>query len=146
MTKSVWRRRGDVVLPVGKESFDILNALPDGKDFVAEVRGARNIKQMRMFWALCQILADNDPNIDSKENAKRCLLWSLNYVDLWYDRAGGTHVEPRSIACESMEQEVFNTFFQSAIDKICEWLNTAPEDIRKRVAEIVDPVKGYSIK
>jgi hypothetical protein len=143
MTKSIWRRSGNTAIPVGDESIAALHCHPDGKDFIAETRGARNIKQLRMFWALCQIVAENDPKCPTKDVAKRNILWSLNYITIWIDRGEKAHVEPASIACESMTQDEFNPFFQRAIDLICVWLGTAPEEVRKKVAEIVDPAKGH---
>ena len=118
----------------------------DGKDFIAETHGARNIKQLRMFFALCEILADNDTKCSTKDIAKQNLLWALNYVDLWVDRSNKVHVQTKSIAFESMTQEEFNQFFQRAIELVCQWLGSAPEEIRQRVADITDPTKGYTIK
>lgn len=143
MTKSVWKRIGNTAIPVGPESIEALQVFPDGKEFIAETHGARNIKQLRMFWALCEILADNDPKSPTKDIAKRNILWALNYVSLWIDRSEKAHVETMSIACESMTQEEFNPFFQRAIELIGEWLGTAPEEIRKRVAEMTNPIPGH---
>ncbi len=146
MTKSVWKRIGLTAIPVGPESIEALQVFPDGKEFIAETHGARNLAQLKMFWALCQIVADNDPTVATKETAKKNILWALNYVTLWIDRSYKAHVETQSIAFESMTQEEFNPFFQRALDLIGTWLNTAPEEIRKQVAEITDPTKGYTIK
>ena len=144
--KSIWRRQGNVAIPIGEESIEALHAHKDGKDFIADTKGARNIKQLRMFWALCEIVADNDPHCSSKDVAKMNILRELGYVDRWTDRKGADHDETASIACESMEQAVFNPFFQRAIDLICQWLGTAPAEIRARVAEITDPMKGYTVR
>jgi hypothetical protein len=143
MTKSIWQRNGNTAVPVGQESLDALHCHPDGKEFIAETRGARNLNQLRMFWALCQIVAENDPKVSTKDVAKRNILWALNYVSLWIDRSEKAHVETASIAFESMTQEEFNPFFQRAIELICSWLGTAPEEIRKKVEEITNPAKGH---
>ncbi len=144
--KSIWRRQGNVAIPVGEESLEALHAQKDGKEFIAETRGARNLPQLRMFWALCQILAENDPKSPTKDVAKQNILWALHHVDIWVDRSGISHLETKSISFESMTQEEFNPFFQKAIELISQWLGSAPEEIRKRVAEITDPTRGYTIK
>lgn len=139
---SIWRRAGNIVHPVGEESLEALHSYRDGQNFVAETRGARNIDQLRMFWALCQIAADNSPNFSTKEVAKKNLLRALGYVDIWFDVHGQMQTETQSIATQSMPQHVFAPFFQRAIDMIAAWLSLAPEEVRRRVNEITS-VKGY---
>lgn len=137
MAKAIWRRSGNTAIPVGDESLEALHAHKDGAEFIAITKGARNLKQLRMFWALATIVAENDAKIETKEVAKKNMLIALNHVDVWFDRDGGMHIDPQSIAFESMTQEVFNPFFKRAIDLVCRWLGTAPADIQKRVAEII---------
>ena len=141
--KAVFLKKNRSLLPAGAEAEELLQSIKDGKECTVEFRAPRNGKQLRMFFALCEILAENDPKSPTKDIAKRNLLWAFNYVEIWVDRAEKAHVETMSISCESMTQEEFNPFFQLAIELVCEWLGTAPEDIRKRVAEIVDPARGH---
>lgn len=139
-------KKNGSLLPVGDEAHELLQSIKDGKECTVEIHVPRNAAQLRMFWALCEILAANDPKCSTKDIAKQNLLWALNYVDIWIDRSEKAHVETKSIACESMPQEEFNRFFQSAIDVICRWLGTAPEEIKARVYDITNPTKGYTIK
>jgi hypothetical protein len=141
--KGIFLKRGKSFIPAGEEADELLGSIKDGKECIIDIRIPRSTKQLRMFWALCQIVAENDPKCPTKDFAKRNILWSLNYITIWIDRGEKVHVEPAPINFESMTQEDFNPFFQRAIDLICVWLNTAPDEVRKRVAEIVDPAPGH---
>lgn len=137
MAKGIWRRQGNVAVPVGAASLEYLQSIPDDHDFLAETRGARNLKQLHMWWVLCEMLADNHPFYDEREAASRGLKLGIRCVDSFLDHGGKLHFWPRSIAFESMTQEEFNPFFRKAIEKVGEWLDTAPLDIVKRFNEIV---------
>lgn len=141
--KSIWRRIGNTAVPIGDESLEALHAHKDGAEFIAITKGARNLDQLKMFWALCTIVAENDRNIETKEIAKKNILTRLGYLDVWFDRDGGMHLDPKSIAFESMTQEVFNPFFKRAIDLVCTWIGSAPKEIQDKVNEIVSD-KRYS--
>jgi hypothetical protein len=139
-------KKNGSLLPVGDEAHELLQAIKDGKECTVEIHVPRNAPQLRMFFALCEILADNDPKCPTKDIAKQNLLWALNYVDLWIDRGEKAHVQVKSISFESMKQEEFNQFFQRALELIGQWLGTAPEEIKARVYEITNPLKGYTVK
>jgi hypothetical protein len=136
MAKGVWRRQGDVAVPVGNVSREFLMAIKDGAEFIAETRGARNVKQLNMWWALCGLLADNDRDYETKEKASDGLKLALKHVDTFLDRQGKLHIWPKSISFESLTQEEFNPLFNAALHKVAEWLGSAPADVRKRFDEI----------
>jgi hypothetical protein len=136
MAKGIWRREGDHAVPVGAESIEYFQALEDGAEFIAETRGARNLKQLKMWWTLCGLLADNDTEYDTKEIASNGLKLALKHVDTFLDRDGNLHISPASIAFESLTQEAFNPIFKAAIDKVAEWLGNSPAEVQKRFNEI----------
>jgi hypothetical protein len=137
MAKGIWRREGDHAVPVGAESVEYFFALKDGAEFIAETRGARNLKQLRMWWTLCQMLADNDTDYDTRDKASNGLKLALKHVHTFLDRDGILHISPASIAFESMTQEEFNPLFKAAIDKVAEWLGNSPKEVQDRFNEII---------
>jgi hypothetical protein len=143
--KGLFQRIGSTIVPASEDGREALYAIQDGARFVIDIRASRNCRQHALFWALCQVLADNHDVYDTKEKAKRGLLIATGNVVTWMDHLGILHIDPRSIAFENMEQAEFNAFFQLAVAKICEWLGNAPDEIRKRVAEMTDPIKGATI-
>lgn len=136
MAKSVWRRQGNIAVPVGAVALGHLHAFKDGADFIAETRGARNVKQLNMWWTLCQLVAENDRDYDTKESASDGLKIALKHVETFLDRTGKLHIWPKSIAFESMTQEDFNPLFKAAVDKVAEWLGNTPKEVQDRFNEI----------
>lgn len=136
MAKGVWRRQGDVAVPVGAVSIEFLHSIKDGAEFIAETRGARNVKQLNMWWTLCQMVADNDRDYETKEKASDGLKIALKHVDTFLDRDGKLHIWPKSIAFESLTQEEFNPLFKAAINKVAEWLGNSPKEVQYRFNEI----------
>jgi hypothetical protein len=139
MTKGIWRKQTinglAVAVPVGAESVEVLRSYKDGDEFISETRGARNIKQLKLFWALVDLVVDATDK--TKTDVKKSLATDLKYIDIWVDMQGNTHVEPQSISPEKMTQAVFNDFFKSATQVIAGWLETSPNAIRERHAEMM---------
>lgn len=136
MAKGVWRREGSHAVPVGDASREFLFAVKDGAEFIAETRGARNVKQLNMWWCLCQMVAENDQCYETKEAASDGLKLALKRVDTFIDRAGKLHIWPKSISFESMTQEEFNPLFKAAVNKVADWLGNSPAEVQKRFLEI----------
>lgn len=136
MAKGVWRRVGDVAVPVGDTSREFLSAFKDGGEFIAETHGARNPKQLNMWWALCGLVADNDDVYDTKEKASEGLKRALHHVDTFLDRDGRLHITTKSIAVESLTQEEWYPMFKAAINKVAEWLGNTPKEVQDRFNEI----------
>lgn len=136
MAKGVWRREGNHAVPVGATSIEYLQSVKDGAEFIAETRGARNVKQLHMWWALCGLLAENDRDYQTKESASDGLKIALKHVETFVDRTGKLHIWPKSIAFESLTQEEFYPLFKAAINKVAEWLGSAPAEVQARFDEI----------
>lgn len=143
MAKGIWRREGDTAVPVGADSLEYLQAIKEGAEFVAETHGARNLKQLKMWWTLCEMVAENHPIITTKTSASDNLKLALHCIETFLSPDGRLHIKPKSIAFESMTQEEFNPLFKLAIDKVAEWLGNTPKEVQDRFNEITAD-KRYS--
>ena len=143
--KGIFQRRGAAIVPVSDEGREALLAIRDGEEFEADIKTSRNLRQLRLFFAMCKLLADNSEVYDTKEKAKRGLLIATGNVITWMDHLGILHIDPESISFAAMEQGKFNQFFQLAVAKICEWLGNAPKEVTDRLYQMVDPIKGATI-
>lgn len=136
MAKGVWRRDGDHAVPVGATSREFLFAHKDGDEFIAETHGARNVKQLKMWWALCELVAENDRDYQTAKAASDGLKIALKHVDTFLDRTGKLHIWPKSIKIESLTQEEWYPLFRAAIEKVAEWLGNTPKEVQDRFNEI----------
>lgn len=135
--KGVFQRIKDSLVPIGDQAKEALQAIKDGQKCMVEIRAARNPEQANLFWALCQLVAEADD--DTKENVKKWLCVSCNQVSVWFEPDGRMHVDPASIAYESMPQAEFNQFFQAAIHKVADRLGCKAAEVRTRFEEMTAP-------
>lgn len=134
MTKAIFRREGDTAVPVDDDSLAVLRSFKDGAEFIVIARGARNIEQLKLFWALVGIVSESTDI--AKETLKRDLAIRLGFTETWVDFDGGIHVEAKSIAVESMTQAVFDEFFQKAVNVMAGWIGADHKDLMRRFNEL----------
>ena len=110
---ATFRRYHGVLSPVGEDARDVLASIKDGADVLIDVRTARSVRQLRLFWALMGLLADNIETFANKDDAADQIKLDCGAVD-WFihHRTGVRFGRPRSIAFESMTQDRFNAFME----------------------------------
>lgn len=132
MAKGIWRREGDHAVPVGAASIEYFRALKDGEEFIAETKGARNIKQLKLWWKLCELVLLSGFNSEmwrTKDDVAEGLKYALHHVKYFADEYGILHIQTASISVEKLSQEKFDPIFKAAVDKILGWLQCAPKDL-----------------
>lgn len=136
--KTIWRTTETGLVPTDDDAWAALHAHgAKGKEVLVEIKGARNIKQLRLFWALCQVVAENDEHYDTKDKARKGILRALEHVDTFVDRGGNLHIEVKSIAEGSLTQAEFNVLFTDAVNLVCKWTGNQPQEIRDQVDQMV---------
>lgn len=159
MPKGLWRRVGNSALPADARSLAFLQARKEGVAFIADTNGARNPKQLALWWCLCALVEENQNTIDgdttwldwrtrqqiTQEVVSDSLKISLGHCDTLHHPNGSEYIKPRSIAFESMSQEDFNGLFQGAVRVIADWLGSATDDVQRQFdAMIADKrYEGY---
>lgn len=134
MAKGLWCRNGALAIPMDDRSREFLFAQQEGAPFIAETRGSRNPKQLRLWWTLCGIVAEHfDVVPESISDDVKIALGHTETIKRW----DGTHrVQPKSISEESLPQEQWNSLLTMAINKMSEWMGAAPADLRARFNEV----------
>lgn len=136
MARGIWRKEGKVAVPVGAASIQYFEALKDGEEFMAETKGARNLKQLKLWWSLCALVAESGHVYDTREKASTGLKYACHHVDTFMEADGRLRISPKSIAFESLAQEDFDPIFREAVNKVLEWLGTAPKDLADKFFEM----------
>lgn len=134
MAKGVWIRTGSWAVPADDRSLEFLRAQKDGTSFIADTKRARNAKQLRLWWALCNIVAEHfgvTPESIS-DDVKKALGHTVT-IKHW---DGDVEIRPASIAFEGLAQEPWNNLLRLAVDKMAEWMGSAPADLRRRFDEV----------
>lgn len=134
MTKVILRREGDTLVPADDDSLAVVRGFKDGAELLGIVRGARNIEQLKLFWALVGIVSESTDI--AKETIKRDLAKRLGFTETWVDWDGAIHIEAQSIAVESMTQAIFDQFFTKAVETMAGWINAEHKDLMRRFNEL----------
>lgn len=134
MTKVILRRQGMTLVPVEAESLAVLHGIKDGAEVIGDLRGARNILQLRLFWSLVDIVAESTdlPSYVVKNDAAM----NLGFTTTWVGLDGQMHIEPKSIAVESMTQAEFDQFFTRAVNLFASWINADHRDLLRRFNDL----------
>lgn len=136
MPKGLWVRKGNTAIPADSRSLGFLQARKEGVAFIADTNGARNAKQLALWWCLCKLVCDTE-DLPSDEKVSDDLKVSLGHCDTYIHRNGSEYIKPRSIAFESMSQEDFNGLFQGAVRVIAGWLGNAPDDVQRQFDSMI---------
>lgn len=126
-----------VVVPDAEIGAEILRSYVEGQPIVADVRGARNPRQLNLYWVLMGFLADNHPLVKDKNDAHDKVRYGLGLVESTVDMAGVEHLRPKSISFESMDQGEFDPFFKRAVELICAWLGNSPEEVMDALYHLI---------
>ena len=100
-----------------EHGFQALSKIPEGVWLRVEVRQSRNLGMHRLFWGLCQEVANNldGSNAEQVAAAIKIATGHCEYVKTKHGLVG----LPKSIAFHNMDQTDFKEFFDQALDYIC---------------------------
>lgn len=147
MARAIWRRTGRCMYPASEEAEEMLASIKHGQEVLGEFKAARNVRQLRLYWAICTILAGQDI-FPTKEAASNGIKFAVGHVDtVIMPDTGEIELVPQSIAFESMKQADFNSFFAAAIRAVCtRWLpGVDDETLKREVYEMCDGVERTSL-
>lgn len=134
MTDLVMRRTLAGLEPTSDDDREHLRYVKPGELVRVKITKPRNLQQHRLYWSLCDLVAENHPEIRTRELASQAIKLLAGHVDLVQVKGQVLKV-PRSISFSSMEQGDFEIFFRQAIQVVAdELLGSAPETIREELA------------
>lgn len=119
MTSIPMRRQGHTLVAADPLSQEALtNAITDGAEGLVTISFPRNLRQLRLAWALAQKLSEMVDWLPDREAAMNYLKIKGRHIDNVIDGDGEVHVIPRSIAFASCSQAKFNRIFDRFIHVI----------------------------
>lgn len=138
--KAIWHRRGLVMVPANDDAFSMIASLQDGGEYLADFRGARSLKQLRLYWGLMKLLVEHDL-FPTRDAASDCVKIACGHVETRImPDSGEVQLVPRSIAFQSLPQAEFNEIFEAMIKVICDrWLAGVDEStLRDEAYAMID--------
>ena len=116
MAKGVFRSVAGKLVPVDQDAV-VLCARYSGKEVLAGVTRPRNLRHLKKFFALINLLWETTvcgEKYPSKEALRWALTMAAGYVEIIPTRNGPREV-PKSIAFENMNQDDFDDLYAACI-------------------------------
>lgn len=155
MTKAAFRKRGNTLIAADEHATEVLQKIKENRDVIVEVRQARNVRHLRLYWAIIKFLKMHA--VDKRGNSlfrtadeeviHFAIKLATGFVRTFVDVDTGKSVYvPLSISFESIDQIRFAKFFDAACAAIAERYlpeGTTPDDVRKELLEMIGEPYGY---
>jgi len=103
--------------------------------FEFEFKKPRNYRFHKKFFALINMLYQNQEQYNNLEHLRKDLIVAAGYYDLRYNFDGVEILEPKSISFASMDENEFNLLYSAVIDVIVKYFNFDKEDIIREVEQ-----------
>lgn len=129
-------REGMQLRPFGAESASVFAKIPFGKVVRVDVKQPRNGAHHRLYWTLCNRIADG-VGCES-EDISHILKLRTGHVRIVKTKKGLEEV-PRSISFASMDQMQFRSFFDKCVVVIETEFGIAKPDILELVKDLLHP-------
>lgn len=149
MTKIILKHRearaGELGLfPVDTRGADTTAKIKPGSEVTADVRRARNTRQLRLFWVIVDFVAMHCPLFEGRteDDIADAVKVATGHVRKFISAdTGEVFYVTKSIAETKLEQEEFEDFFNKACLVIAtRWMpdGTAPDDVRRELLAMID--------
>lgn len=98
-----------------------LGRIPVGTTVRCEIVKPRSVTQLRRYWAMCALVAENHAELHTREQVDQALRLLTGHVDLVQV---GEHTLrlPRRIAFAKLSQDEWEQYLSRAKDAVCEHL------------------------
>ncbi len=117
------------LLPYGAAAMRDFETITNKRPVIIKAHQPRNPKHHDRIWSIYQIVADNDPALETADMVSEWVKIKLGYVDYKMEVDGQVFIVTRSIAFESMDQIKFKLFYDRAVKLLCERLGIDVESL-----------------
>lgn len=115
--------------------YDKIKKLKLGEEYQCEIKQPRNLKFHRKFFALINLLFQNQELYVSSDRLRKDLLIAAGFYQDWIDLNNEKQREAKSISFAKMKQEEFDQMYTKVIDVIVHHFNFNKQDIIDNVEQ-----------
>ena len=135
MSFPLFRREAGALVPANDEAKEALASVPLGGLVTCEVKRPRQLKELRLYWALCGTIADAIGA--NRENVSDVIKLRTGHFTVVQTKTERIRL-PRSISFAKMDQAKFREFLNEACLVVCEEFipHTQPGELRKQVEQM----------
>lgn len=115
--------------------FERLKHIKVGQHIMCEIRKPRNIKFHRKFFALMDMVYQNQEVYKNKEDLRQDLIVEAGFFEVRHDFRGVEHHKPKSISFSSMDEDEFTELYERVLDTIVKVFAWDKEDIKENIEQ-----------
>ena len=104
-------------------------SIPVNVPFEIEYKKKRNILFHRKFFALIELVYQNQEVYNNKEHLRKDLTISAGFYDIRHNFEGVEIYEPKSISFANMDEVEFSELYNRFIDVVVQWLGIDKQSI-----------------
>lgn len=121
--------------PAFNSDYDEAQKIKIGEAYEFEYKKPRNYKFHKKFFALIDLVYQNQRHYNNSEHLRYDLTIKAGYYNIRYDIEGRQIIEPQSIAFGSMDENEFNKFYSAIIGVVTTYFDICPEDIQEHILQ-----------
>lgn len=127
------------LIPRDDAASAAMSKIKHGDVVQVEIKRPRNIMHHRKFFALLNLVFENQSKYESPEHLLAALKASVGHCDFLPGKDGMLIAVPKSIAFHKMDQTAFEAFYDRCIDKIARHFlpGVDSDDLRREVEELL---------
>lgn len=121
--------------PAYDADYENLKKIKAGATVECEIKQPRNIKFHRKFFALINLVFQNQEQYNSIEHLRKDLIIASGHYEERYNFEGVQIFEPKSISFSNMDETEFNQLYNDVVDTICKYFHFGKEELIEEVAQ-----------
>lgn len=98
--------------------YEKLRHFPPNTPIKCKFEKERNIKLLKKYFALINLVFQNQERFKNKEELRKALQVSAGFYIVKYDLDGVEYKEPKSISFNRMEEEEFQNLYERVLDQV----------------------------
>lgn len=121
--------------PMYDSDLERIKRIKQGEGFMVDITRPRNIKFHRKFFALINLVFQNQEVYKNIDHLRNDLTVEAGFFDEAPDFLGEVKKRPKSISFAAMDDDEFSDFYDACISTIVKYFNFDRQDIIDNVAE-----------
>lgn len=122
-------------IPAFNSDWETARKIKRGEAYVYEYKKPRNLKFLRKFFALINLVYANQDHYNNDDHLRYDLLIRAGYYDVHYDFEGKEIVKARSISFDKMTEEEFNDCYNAVVRVVTGAFGILPETIEEEILQ-----------
>jgi len=121
--------------PAYNSDYDLAKKIPLNESIEYEFTKKRNIKFHRKFFALLNLVYENQEVYNNIEHLRKDLTISAGFYEIRHNFEGVEIYEPKSISFAKMDEIEFSELYNRFIDVVVKWLGIDKQEILENIEQ-----------